>query len=455
VVNIGDINHDGIVDIAVHSMQDDDGETDTGAFYILFLNTNGTVQHTQKISALEGNFNGDIGSGSDFSISIVNLGDVDGDGVNDLFAGAPETDLGWGSSRKGHGFILHLNTDGTVKNYEDVSSSLPALTSVIQTGDWFGVSASCFSGFNTSGKKELIIGAIHDNDSVPEAGAVYILDLNVQQKPVANAGKDQTVGEGTIVTLDGSASFDRNQQTITYLWTAPQGINLNDSTVVRPVFTTPDGVIDTTYRFLLVVNDGLCDSGIDTILIAVINETLSISNYSLNYGAIECYNASNNIIIAGGGTSVDFADGSITTIIAGKSIQFLPGFYAHEGCMMSAYITANGTFCDNPDESIIIAQPEKKSFRKKIEPNEKDSVYDGKMIKIYPNPNNGYFKIELTNFETNASISIYNALGAKIYQTLSTNNINHEVILPSTKKGIYFVKVSTGKEQFIKKIIVE
>jgi hypothetical protein len=46
---------------------------------------------------------------------------------------------------------------------------------------------------------------------------------------VANAGADQTVEEGTLVTLNGSSSSDADSDPLTYLWTAPDGISLNDN----------------------------------------------------------------------------------------------------------------------------------------------------------------------------------------------------------------------------------
>ena len=52
----GDINGDGIIDLVVGARSDDDGATDAGAVYILFMNRNGTVQSNQKISALYGGF---------------------------------------------------------------------------------------------------------------------------------------------------------------------------------------------------------------------------------------------------------------------------------------------------------------------------------------------------------------------------------------------------------------
>ena len=62
MASIGDFNNDGIVDIAVGALGDDDSEDDdvsnTGALWLLFLNSNGTVKGHQKISAEEGGFTG-------------------------------------------------------------------------------------------------------------------------------------------------------------------------------------------------------------------------------------------------------------------------------------------------------------------------------------------------------------------------------------------------------------
>ena len=51
---LGDVNGDGIMDIAVGASYDDDVTTNTGAVYVLFLTTNGVVDSAQKISALYG-----------------------------------------------------------------------------------------------------------------------------------------------------------------------------------------------------------------------------------------------------------------------------------------------------------------------------------------------------------------------------------------------------------------
>ena len=56
MTSIGDIDGDGIPDIAVGARYDDDGLQDAGAAYIIFMNSNRTAKGFQKISAIDGGF---------------------------------------------------------------------------------------------------------------------------------------------------------------------------------------------------------------------------------------------------------------------------------------------------------------------------------------------------------------------------------------------------------------
>ena len=58
IANIGDLNGDGIDDLAVGAVGTDDGGTNKGAVYILFMNADGTVASHQKISDTDGGFGG-------------------------------------------------------------------------------------------------------------------------------------------------------------------------------------------------------------------------------------------------------------------------------------------------------------------------------------------------------------------------------------------------------------
>jgi hypothetical protein len=65
---------------------------------------------------------------------------------------------------------------------------------------------------------------------------------------VAMAGPNQTVSPGQLVTLDGSAS---SGGVLTFAWTSPAGVALNDPIVAKPTFTAP--ALPGTYAFDLTV----------------------------------------------------------------------------------------------------------------------------------------------------------------------------------------------------------
>ncbi len=90
--------------------------------------------------------------------------------------------------------------------------------------------------------------------------------------PVANAGADQVVKEGSVVYLDGTSSTSGGNENLTYLWTSPSDIILSSNTIPKPVFTAPEVSTDTKFTFSLVVNNGSFSSNADQVIITVQNE---------------------------------------------------------------------------------------------------------------------------------------------------------------------------------------
>ncbi|MBI1268789.1 MAG: T9SS type A sorting domain-containing protein [Cryomorphaceae bacterium] len=106
----GDINGDGVLDLVVGARSDDDGATDAGAVYILFMNNDGTVQSNQKISMLSGDFAEVLNPGNFFGYGVAGIGDYDNDGVPDIAVSAPvPPNMAL--------YIIHLNSNGTVKDF--------------------------------------------------------------------------------------------------------------------------------------------------------------------------------------------------------------------------------------------------------------------------------------------------------------------------------------------------
>jgi len=76
--------------------------------------------------------------------------------------------------------------------------------------------------------------------------------------PVADAGPNQTVGEGVEVVLNGSNSFDRDGSIVSYQWTQTGGapVDLSDPSAAEPVFMPPDvGMGGGAFMFQLMVTD--------------------------------------------------------------------------------------------------------------------------------------------------------------------------------------------------------
>ena len=188
VKNIGDLNADGINDIAVGAYKDDDGDTNTGAFYILFLNPDGTVLNSQKISSSEGSLNSELSNGAYFGISVSPAGDLDGDCIMDLIVGAAKQETINGDS--GSAFILYLNPDGTVKSEQEISPGLLGFDTDLSSGDLFGRSVAFIGELNDV--KTLTIGASKDDDGGTDRGAVWTLKLKGTVENPCNTEIEET-----------------------------------------------------------------------------------------------------------------------------------------------------------------------------------------------------------------------------------------------------------------------
>ncbi|MBX3349973.1 MAG: SBBP repeat-containing protein [Nitrospira sp.] len=140
------------------------------------------------------------------------------------------------------------------------------------------------------------------NCSDPDTVNVHI--MNVNRPPVAEAGLDQTVQEGSPVLLNGSASYDPDVESITYTWLQVFGptVTLAYPNSATPNFTAPPvGASGGQVDFELIVTDARGSNHADYVSVFISNVNQPpVSNAGLDQTRNE-----NTLVTLDGSNSTD------------------------------------------------------------------------------------------------------------------------------------------------------
>jgi PKD repeat protein len=99
---------------------------------------------------------------------------------------------------------------------------------------------------------------VTDHNGFQSADSCVVNVTWLNEPPQANAGLDQTVTEGTVVTLDGSVSTDSDDGIASHLWTQVEGdpVSISDPTSAVMIFTAPKADLNgKNLKFKLTVKD--------------------------------------------------------------------------------------------------------------------------------------------------------------------------------------------------------
>ena len=174
IANLGDIDGDNIPDLAVGAPNDDDGGEDSGAVWILFMRSDGTVREYRKISSLEDSLN-EIEVNATFGTALTALGDLDGNGYPELAVGAP-LDFNSGFQR-GAVWILFLGQDGVILDAVKLDNSEQTFAEQLDEADLFGASLASVD-LNNDGISELVVGATNADEGGLNTGSVWIFFID-------------------------------------------------------------------------------------------------------------------------------------------------------------------------------------------------------------------------------------------------------------------------------------
>jgi hypothetical protein len=253
--------------IIVGAPYHDGAASNTGAAYVFRRNGGTWIQEAELTSP-------DLSQNDRFGNSVALSGDT-------AVVGASRYDLPREEDIPlkdvGSAFLFRHNESGW--NQTDKLIAPDAATQ-----DEFGLAVAI------SGDTVLVGAYKRDNDEV-DSGSAYVYTLAPENHPpVADAGEDQEVEEGSQVTLDGSGSFDLDYDELKYTWkqiwnVGDLEVTLDDSNKREPTFTAPpcpgENVI---LKFQLVVYDGTDYSEADVVEVTVLPSTESVSEITAVLG---------------------------------------------------------------------------------------------------------------------------------------------------------------------------
>ncbi|MDX8382360.1 MAG: Ig-like domain-containing protein [Ghiorsea sp.] len=151
--------------------------------------------------------------------------------------------------------------------------------------------------------------SVIQTDAAGNVSPVTLLNILVNDPPLANAGQDFTRDEQTIITLDASGSTDTNGSIVSYKWVQTSGVpvSIADPYAMITTFISPTIVAQTIVSFNLTVIDDNGASATDNV-----NFTINPVNVPpvANAGVNQIVWESNTVTLDGS-LSSDI-DGSIT-----------------------------------------------------------------------------------------------------------------------------------------------
>jgi beta-galactosidase GanA len=360
-----------VVSLDASASSDSDGDTLSYSWSLITLPTNSSASLNNSSSAVP-TFTTDL-DGSYVAQLIVNDGTEDSVAdtvtiIAETANSAPVANAGV-DQNVSTGNVVTLDAsssndaDGDTLSYSWSLTTLPANSSA-SLNDTSSAVPEFTADLDGSYVAQLIANDGTDNSV---ADTVTIVAETANSAPVANAGIDQNVSTGNVVTLDASSSTDADGDTLSYSWSlitlpANSSASLNDTSSAVPEFTAD---LDGSYVAQLIANDGTDNSVADTVtIIAETANSAPVANAGVDQNV-----STGNVVTLDASSSTD-ADGdtlsyswSLITLPANSSASLndtssaVPEFTADlDGSYVAQLIANDGTDNSVADTVTIVAE---------------------------------------------------------------------------------------------------
>jgi len=154
----------------------------------------------------------------------------------------------------------------------------------------------------------------------------------------------------------------------------------------------------------------------------------------VNGGEAKCYNATQTLTVAGGGTTFAVNAGGSATLIAGQNIRFLPGTTVLPGGYMHGYIS--NVYCGQKAATITMTTEAEEVPGMVVSS-------DRPVFRLYPNPVTSRFTLEQlgVRLADRVTIELYGMHGERVLRAEMAGRTG-EFDVTGLPDGLYFVKVA-------------